>query len=57
MGIYGFLRLGVVPLALIGWTGYQFFIKKKKFQEFKGDLYATLFLVSVYLLLIYWVTN
>lgn len=52
-----FLRLGAAPLAILGWIVYQLFFKKKNFQEIKGDFYAALFMVGVYLLLIYWLTT
>ena len=54
MSLYGFLRLGVVPIAMLGWVAYQLFIKKKSFSEFQGDFLAALFMVVVYVLLIYW---
>jgi uncharacterized membrane protein YjjB (DUF3815 family) len=57
MSFYGFLRLGVVPVAMMGWVLYQLFIKKKSFQEFQGDFLAALFMVVVYSLLIYWLTT
>jgi hypothetical protein len=57
MNLYGFLRFGVIPIAIIGWVLYQFIIKKKKFEDFKGDFFAALFMVGVYLLLIYWIVS
>jgi hypothetical protein len=57
MSFYGFLRLGVVPVAMTGWILYQLFIKKKNFREFQGDFLAALFMVVVYSLLIYWLTT
>jgi hypothetical protein len=53
MNSYSFLRLAAVPLAMIGWAAYQLFIKKKRFKDFQGDLYAVLFMVAVYSALIY----
>lgn len=55
MSIYGFLRLGAAPLAMLGWVVYQLTFKKKTFSEIKGDFYAALFMVGVFLLLIYWI--
>jgi hypothetical protein len=56
MSFYGFLRLGAAPLAISGWIVYQLLFKKKKFQEIKQDFCATLFMVGIYVLLIYWIT-
>lgn len=57
MSFYGFLRLGVVPLAMIGWVLYQLFAKKKEFKEIQGDFFAVLFMVVVYSALLYWITT
>ena len=57
MGIYGFLRLGAAPVAMLGWVAYQLTFKKKRFSEIKGDFYAAVFMVGVFLLLIYWITS
>ncbi len=57
MGLYGLLRFGVVPLAVGCWVLYQLFINEKKFKDIKGDFFAALFLIGVYLLLIYWITS
>jgi hypothetical protein len=54
MGFYGFLRLGVVPIAIALWVFHQLVIKRRPFSEFKSDVYAALFFIGVYLLLIYW---
>jgi len=57
MSIYGFLRLGAAPIAMLGWVVYQLTFKRKTFREIKNDFYAALFMVGVYLLLIYWITT
>lgn len=50
---YFLLRYGTVPLALIGWIGFQMVLKKKSFRELKRDIFATIFLAVVYLMFFY----
>lgn len=50
---YLLLRYGIIPFALLGWVLYQLFVKQKKFNAIKQDLFASLFLAGVYLFLAY----
>jgi hypothetical protein len=50
---YLLFRYGGILVALFGWIGYQMIIKKKTFQELKRDIFASVFLAGVYLLLFY----
>jgi len=47
--IYFYLRVLVVPIAILGWLGYQTFIKKKTWKEIKQDVFATVFVIAVWI--------
>ena len=57
MSIYFFLRYGLVSVLLIGWVFYQAIIKKRKWADLKGDIFAVLFFVAVWIALAYFFTR
>jgi hypothetical protein len=46
--IYFVLRVCLIPLAMILWVVYQFFFKKKKISELKGDISMVAFFTAVW---------
>jgi len=46
--LYGFIRFGAVPFALIGWIFYQIFKKKKTFAELQPDIMTIVVLFVVW---------
>jgi hypothetical protein len=46
MSIYGFLRLMIFPIFCALYICYQLLVKKKGWQNIKGDIYISLFILA-----------
>ncbi|HTE13164.1 MAG TPA: hypothetical protein VK645_19430 [Chitinophagaceae bacterium] len=51
--IYGLIRFGLIPLALVSWIFYQLFKKKKPFREMQADIMMVIILVAVWVFIYY----
>ncbi len=49
--MYFFLRVCVIPIALVSWVVFQLFIKKKKFSAIEGDVKVIAFFLAVWVLI------
>ena len=57
MPLYFFLRYGLISVLLIVWISYQAIIKKRTWFDLKGDVFAVLFFVAVWIAIAYFFTN
>lgn len=55
MGIYFFLRYGIVLFAFIGWIVYQLKFKRKPWIEIQGDVIAIVFFLLIASGIYYWI--
>ena len=51
--IYGLIRFGMVPLALVGWLFYQLFKKKKTLSEMQPEILTALVFIAIWIFIFY----
>ena len=55
--IYGLIRFGMVPLALVGWLFYQLFKKKKTIAEMQPDILTVVIFIAIWIFIYYQFTK
>lgn len=53
MSPYFFIRYGLISVLLTAWIFYQFIIKKRSWADLKGDAFAAIFFIAVWVALAY----
>jgi hypothetical protein len=53
MSIYGFLRLLIFPIFCAVYIFYQLLVKKKGWQNIKGDIYISAFILAACIIISY----